>query len=194
MKSLKEYIFERGWDEYQQNTYPDNLIKDAVYDYVSGCTSGVNDELRKGNIKGSKQVISKLDKAFINKEIINVYRTVDWDYMNNIYKCNKDNIDEFINKSFINKGYMSTSSILISPWGKQWSDYELILHIVSKKPYPCININKIFNPDEIDCEDQEEILLPRNTKLNLLSYEIKNNKDDKRYPKIGIYILELEII
>lgn len=194
MKNLKDYIFEKNWDKYQQNVYPNDEIKDAVYDYVSGATSGVNDDLRKNISRGSKEVIAKLDKAFINKSIIDVYRTVDWDYMENIYGMTKNNIKDFINKEFINKGYMSTAKQLISPWGNAWHDYEVILHITSDKPYLCIDINKMFDPNEIDCEEQEEILLPRSTKLKFVSYEIKTNKDNKKFCKEGNYILEMNIV
>jgi hypothetical protein len=187
MKTLKDYILEKNWDKYQQNTYPNDEIKDAVYDYVSGMTSGVNDDLRKGIKTGSKKVIERLDKAFTEKRKLDVYRTVDWDYMKNIYGVTKENINDFLGETFENKGYMSTSKIFKSPWGNQWSTDELVLHITSTAPYPCIDVNKMFDASEIDCADQEEIILPRNTKLILKDVSQMENKHKT-------YLLEMEII
>jgi hypothetical protein len=199
VKDLKEYILEKSWDKYQQNTYPDNSIKSAIYDYVSGMTSGINHDLRRNITRGSKQVVSNLDAAFndskfADNKIIDVYRTVDWNYMKNIYNCTKENIDDFIGKTFINKGYMSTSKNFISPWSNVWDDSELIIHITSNKKCACIDINKIFKSTEIDCYDQNEILLPRNTKLKLISYKIQNINYNRLSNNYNNYILEMKII
>lgn len=188
MKSLHEYILEKSWDKYITSTY-DDIDKNTVYDYVSGYTVGVNDYLRKGILKGSKNVIKTLDNAFKSKYVskgkLDVYRTITWEYLENIYGCNQQNIDKFIGKKFTNKGYMSTTKLFKSPWGCGWTSDELVLHIVSKKEIEYLDINKIFSPEEIDCEDQEEILLKRNTTMVLSSY--RNDKNRK------IYILEMVI-
>ena len=181
MKNLKDYILEKSWDKYQQGVYPEDSIKSAIYDYVSGMTSGVNYDLRKGNTRGSKQVIDKLDSAFkdvnyADYKILNVWRTVDWDYMKNVYGATKENIKDFIGKTFENKGYMSTTKKFGSPWGKCWMKDDLVMHITSKDPYPVLDINRIFKPSEIDCYDQEEYLLQRNTKLVLKSIYYNKNK------------------
>lgn len=189
---LNESYFDRS----QQNKY-DDMQKSAIYDYVSGYTSGVNDDLRKGHHRGSKNVVAQLDKAFDifgESKPLNVYRTVEWDYFYNIYGCNKDNLQEFIDNKFIfqNKGYMSVASEFISPWNKKWFDYELVMHITSKRPVQQLNINNIFNEDEIDCSYQKEILLQRNTKMICKSFKIKEKR--KSFSKSGIYVLEMEII
>lgn len=191
-KCLNESYFDR----YQQNKYEDKL-KSAVYDYVAGYTSGVNDDLRKGHHRGSKTVVANLDEAFNifgSEKLLNAYRTVDWDYFQNIYGCNKENLQDFIDDKFIfqNKGYMSVASEFISPWNKKWFDYELVMHITSKRPILQLNINEIFNEDEIDCAFQKEILLQRNTKMICKSFRIKGKR--KSYSNNGIYVLEMEII
>lgn len=182
MKQLSEYIVEKNWDKYEEFMY-DDPIKNAVWNYVAGYTTGVNNDLRAGVKTGSKKVKQNLDKAFIKKEMIDVYRVVDWDYMKNIYNITKDNIDDFIGTTITNKAYMSTSRKNTSVWGSTFES-DLYLHIVSKKPYLCIDINEVLPAEDIDCEDQEEILLPRDTSLKILSYTI--NK--------GIYTIETEIV
>ena len=195
MKHLIEYIIEGKWERYKNHKYTDE-IKSAVFDYVGGYTSNVNDELRKN--KKVDEITKDLDEAFIKygeSKNIELYRTVDWDYMKNIYGCSKDNIDDFISKEFNNKGYMSTSNEFHSPWGDTWKSYELLLHITSKKPITYIDINKLFpNDDEIDCEFQKEYLLQRNLTLLLTDYSIKTNKDNKQFHKDGTYVLEMELI
>lgn len=188
MKSLNEYILEKSWDKYQTNTY-DDPNKNAIYDYVGGYTVGVNDDLRKGINRGSKKVIQGLDNAF-NSEYategkLDVYRTVTWEYFENVYGCNENNIEEFVGKKFLNKGYMSTTKLFKSPWGSRWTDGELVLHITSENKIKYLDINTIFDPDEIDCEEQEEILVPRNQEMTLISYKFDKKKN--------VYILEMVI-
>ena len=139
--------------------------------------------------KGKTNILTKeLDEAFNEygeSDIKDFYRTVDWDYMNNIYGVTKENIREFIGKTFINKGYMSTSAELQSPWASRWDEHELVMHMHGNTQY--ININNIFTADEIDCEDQNELLLPRNTKLRLESIKTMRNKEKT-------YLLEMVMI
>lgn len=188
MKTLSQYILEKSWDKYQTNTY-DDPNKNAIYDYVAGYTVGVNDDLRKGISRGSKKVIQSLDNAFNSKYAteskLDVYRTVTWEYLENVYGCTIDNIEEFVGKKFLNKGYMSTTRLFKSPWGSTWTDDELVLHITSKNKIKYLDINTIFEPEEIDCEDQEEILLQRNQEMSLISYKFDKKKN--------AYILEMEL-
>lgn len=189
MKTLKLYINEHKLDKFISNTYPDDPIKSAVYDYVSGLTTSINNMLR--NNQDYPKITSLLDKAFIEATKINVYRTVDWDYMKNIHGITKENLQDMIGRIIVNKGYMSTSSEFISPWATTWQEDELILHITSDKPYPRIVINDILDPETIDCEDQNEWLLPRNTKLKIISFNVVKGK---KYGKSGTYFIELEIV
>ena len=188
MKSLTQYINEKSWDKYITTTFK-NSDKNAIYDYVAGYTVGVNGDLRKNNIKGSKTVLTGLDNAFKSKYAskgkIDVYRTVTWEYLENVYGLNENNIDDFIGKEFTNKGYMSTTKLFKSPWGSTWTSDELVLHIRSEKNIEYLDINKIFDPEEIDCEDQEEILLNRNITMILSSYKYDKQKK--------VYILEMLI-
>jgi len=163
----------------------DDPIKNAVWNYVAGYTTSVNNILRKDK---TNILTKELDEAFNEygeSDITDFYRTVDWDYMKNIYGVTKENIREFIGKTFINKGYMSTSSEFQSPWGSKWNEWELVIHMHGDTQY--ININNIFDVDEIDCEDQNELLLPRNTRLKLESIKVMRNKEKT-------YLLEMVII
>lgn len=189
MKELQQFINEHKLDKYISNTYPDDPIKSAVYDYVAGLTTSINNLLRKN--QDYPKITKLLDKAFFEATEINVYRTVDWDYMKNIYGITPENVYDKISTEIINKGYMSTTSEYQSPWASRWLSGDLILHITSKEPYPFIEINSMFRNDEIDCASQNEYLLPRNTKMILKDVELKRGK---KYDKNGTYQLELEII
>jgi len=199
IKTFAEYIAERravGINDMQQHKYED-VLKSAVWDYVSGYTTSINGILRKKRVirKGSDEVIDKLDKAFEvigTNDVLDVYRTVEWVYLASVYGITKENIDEYVGSSIISRGYMSTTELFKSPWGKSWMDDDVVMHITSDKPYPNININKVFNPDEIDCEDQCEILLPRDTTLELVSYSVMNDTK-KGFSKNGTYVLEMRI-
>lgn len=174
----------RNPEDIMQQQY-DNPIKNTIWNYVAGYTTSINNILRAGK---TNILTKELDEAFDEYgecDITNFYRTVDWDYMFNIYGLTKENIDDFIGKTFRNHGYMSTSSQRISPWGKRWNEWELLIHITGNIQY--IDINKLFNPEEIDCEDQNELLLPRNILLRLDSYKIMRNKEKT-------YLLEMSII
>jgi hypothetical protein len=188
MRRFNNYICERNWDKFQSNYYIDDQIKSAIYDYVIGYTTGVNDDMRRNLKRGSKNVKKYLDMAFESDYAtvgrVNVFRVVTWDYMKNIYGITPNNIDSFIGDIITNRGYMSTSRKRTSVWGTLCSD-ELMLHIVSKKPYPYIDVNKVLPEDDIDCASQEELLLPRNTSMEILSYKVKRD---------GTFIIELEIV
>ena len=80
---------------------------------------------------------------------------------------------------------MSTSSEFQSPWGSRWNEWELVMHMHGDTQY--INVNNIFDADEIDCEDQNELLLPRNTRLKLESIKVMRNREKT-------YLLEMIII
>lgn len=186
MKTLNEYITEGKWDKYRSNKYND-IIKSAVYDYVSGLTTGINNELRSGK-KSSKTVIKELDLAFTSnyacKMKLNVFRVVDWDYLNNIYNITKYNIDDNLNKVFINKAYISTTKIKGSVWGSFTKD-EVLINIISDNTINAIDVNYVIPAEDIDCEEQQEVLLPRNMKFKILSYTIDND---------GIYNFLIKIL
>jgi hypothetical protein len=198
MKTLKDFIIETYLDlgKFISNKYSDDPIKSAIYDYVAGLTTSISNELR--NNCDYEPVSKLLDSAFKSRKYskkspIEVYRTIDWDYMNNMYGITPNNLKDKIGSTITNKGYMSTSCKCVSPWANFWSDYELILHITSKKSYPHIIINDIFDSSEIDCTDQNEYLLPRNTKLKLISFSIAKGKK-YGYSSNGNYVIECEIV
>ena len=172
--------------------YLDDEIKSAIWDYVVGYTTSVNNELRKGRVRIASVVTNTLDLAFTDKmPNLDVYRTVDWDFMKNIFGITPDNIDDYIGDIIVDKGYMSTASVMKSPWGSHWMDGELILHIVSNKPVGVIDVNKRLPPEDIDCEDQSEIILPRSTRLKILSYRLLKGR---KYANGGTYLIETEFV
>ena len=189
MKSLVNFLIEKkaiNYDTYLTNTY-DCEIKNAIHNYVSGMVSGVNNELR-DNKNISKKDIKLHEEAlksyYATKRKIDVYRVVDWSFMKNVYGIDKKHLDLYINDTLESKNYMSATVKKESVWGT-FLDEDLQLHITSDKPIECLDINSIFNKDEIDCAEQEEILLPRNLKLKFKKYTVS---------KSGIYLLEMEII
>lgn len=189
MITLNTYIKEaKDRSRFLNHKYPNDEVKSAIWDYVAGYTTSVNGELRKN--RKWKEVTDYLDKGFSDKKKLDVYRTVDWEYLKNMYSITKDNLDDKIGTILCNKGYMSTTSEFQSPWNKKWMNNEVVMHIISDDEYPCIDVNVIFDEKEIDCAFQKEIILPRDTKLEFISYSIK--KGDK-FSKDGTYILEMKI-
>lgn len=191
MKQLKDVLKENktiNFDNYSKHDYDCN-IKNAIHSYVLGLTSGVNNELR-DNKCISKNTIHLLDKAFTSKyakeKKIDAYRVVDWSYMNNVYNITKENIDKYIGKTLVCKNYISTTVKKESVWGDFFDD-DLQLHIISNKPMKYLDINGIFNKDEIDCYYQEEILLQRNLKFKIESYDTPNKKQN-------FYILNIKLL
>jgi outer membrane protein assembly factor BamA len=129
------------------------------------------------------QIFSQDVNSWYNKPI----KSIEFEGLVNVKQADLDGVmSSFIGKEFTNKGYMSTAKLFKSPWGSTWTDGELVLHITSEKNIEYLDINKIFDPDEIDCEEQEEILINRNTTMILSSYKYDNKKK--------IYILEMNII
>ena len=84
-------------------------IKNAVWNYVAGYTTSINNELRTGKFNILTKELDEAFNVYGESELNEFYRTVDWDYMKNIYGMTRSNINEFIGKTFKNKGYMSTS-------------------------------------------------------------------------------------
>lgn len=184
MEQVNNYIIEHVITKYITNTYPDDQVKSAVYDYVAGYTTAINDILRKGN--KCDKITKLLDSAFAKTGFIDVYRTVDWGYMENIHGITKDTIHNFVGSIITNKGYMSASYDFKSPWGDRWTNGELVFHITSDKLYPYIAVNDIFGDNEIDCTSQNECILPRNTQLIIKDISIMRNR-------VGTYLIEAVI-
>ena len=153
----------------------------AALDYVRGYTANVNDFLRNGKVLiGKKEIdsaIKGLDRCFKDKYEKDLYRTVDWHFLSNVFGINKKNIGKHIGDILEDKGYMSTTKARKSPWGSRWTKDELVLVIHPEKPIRCFDVNKNFDAEDIDCAEQEEVLLPRGVKLEIKSFETKKGKD-----------------
>ena len=174
MKTFTQLLEKRSYSKFIEYKY-DDPNKNIIYNYVLGLISGINDNLRSNDTKTDADIIKAMDDAFesnlaVNKKI-DVYRTVTWDYMKNIYNISNINIEDAVGKKITNKGFMSTTSIKKSPWMDSWSDDECVMHITSDKNVKYIDVNKIFKKSEIDSYFQKEILLPRNMKLEIISVE-----------------------
>lgn len=173
----------------------------SMLKYVQGYTTDINNYLRKGKKLPAeyKETMEKMDKGFTDtvKENTTVYRTVDWSFMKNLFNITKEDIDKHIGDEIVDKAYMSTAAECISPWGESWNNNELVLVIAAATDAPCFDVNKNIDADDIDCEEQKEVLFPRNTKLKIVSYEIKkNDKKDKkqRFASDGTYFIKCKMI
>ena len=210
----KSYIRKtiNDFKKYCNHRYPDNAELSALWDYVAGYTTSLNDILRYYSIPDDiskvsnsvinetvKESITNLDNAF-NSEfastgIIDVFRTIDKEALEKAYGITEDNIDDYIGRVISDCGYMSTSSECISPWSGEakWMDNEVVLHITSTIPMNYLDINKIFRNSEIDCNEQKEYLLQRNLKLEIKSYTCRSGvvKYDK---KKCICFIEVQIV
>lgn len=180
-------ICEGRSSDLMQHHYPDDEVKSAVWDYVLGYTTSVNNELRKGRKGVAKQVTDLLDRAFTKKIRLDVYRTVDWAFMENIFGITKDNIGDMGGRVITDKGYMSTASSFISPWGSSWLDDELVLHIVSDEPVSVIDVNSVLPAEDIDCEEQSEIILPRGSRIEIIGFKKLRGR---KYGAGGTFFIE----
>ena len=193
IKRIKEFgkpVFEKkGLDEVLQ--YYDDA-KNSLWNYVSGYTVGdINKDLRKGVMsKQLKGIVERID-SLMQMDEVKVYRTVDWDYMKNIYNITKDNIDEEIGKVFTAKAYTSTTREFKSVWGSRWSDNELCMEITSKGKVNCVAINSVLPPEDIDCSEQEEVLLQRNLNFTIDGYGLMSDKG--KIGKGDIYLLKVTV-
>ena len=179
-------------EDFITHHYPDDEVKSAIWDYVSGYTTSVNTELRSGRNTLARVVTSVLDNAFTDTlPKLDLYRTVDWDFMCNLFGITVKNIDAHIGDVIVDKGYMSTAQSMVSPWGSTWTGGELILHIVSDRPVDVVDVNRRLPAEDIDCEEQNEIILPRGSKLKIVGYKILKGRG---YSRNGTYLLETEYI
>ena len=89
MKSLERYLHlstinEGKWMiKFVENRF-DDPVKNAVWNYVAGYTTGINNILRRRG-RADSDYVKLLDSAFTKKSKVDVYRTVDWKYLENIY-------------------------------------------------------------------------------------------------------------
>lgn len=158
----------------------DDPAVNSLWNYVSGYTvGGINKDLRNGMMSRQlKEIVGRID-SLMEMESVKVYRTVDWDYMGNIYGITKDNIDGVIGRTFTAKGYTSTTRLFENVWGSSWTpETDLCMEITSNGKIGCIDVNSILPPEDIDCEEQEEVLLQRNLKFTINGYELIDNRDN----------------
>lgn len=188
MKSLIRYlrlstITEGKWMiQYVENRF-DDPVKNAVWNYVAGYTTGINNILRR-RWKADSDYVKLLDSAFTKKSKVDVYRTVDWKYLENMYNITQESLKDFVGKKIQNRGYLSTSTKRKSPWGNIWKSDEVVLHIYSLKEISVIDVNEMFTSRDIDCVDQYEVILPRELEMSIKGYSVQD----------GTTFIEIEII
>ncbi len=172
----RKFITEKLF-KYETEKYEDP-VKNAVWNYVAGYTVvELNKALRNG--KKSKELdnmCSLIDSAMkrSNKGIL--YRVVEWEYLQNIYRIYKENIDDMLFGRFIAKGYTSTTKESQNIWGSSFSKNEVFMEISYDRPVNCIDINKMFKRNEIDCWDQKEMLLQRDLNFTITGYQMLDYK------------------
>lgn len=194
MKTILEYL--------RESNNKDNDIKQAMLGYIDGSETCVNKYLR-NNKRGHytkkelDAIVTKMDPCFVDTwhESTPLYRTVDWDFMKNLFGITQDNLEEHIGDVIQDKAYMSTTDTLQSPWGT-WTSGELVFIITANDPIACFDVNQHYNSKEIESYYQNEILLPRGTKLRIDSYEIRQNKKSGKrlFPDEGTYFLKCTVV
>lgn len=169
-------------------------VKNAVWNYVAGYTvTELNRALRQNRkSKELDEMCALMDSAMEKSPKGVLYRVVEWDYLRNIYDIYKDNLDDMLFGKFTAKAYTSATKKRKNIWGS-FCDAEAFIEIDCRKPVNGIDVNEMFNPSEIDCADQEEIILQRNLDFTITGYAMtdrKGNPDENG----DIYILYVKIL
>ena len=85
----------------------------------------------------------------------------------------------------------STTREFKSVWGSRWSDNELCIKITSKGKIGCVDINSVLPSKDIDCAEQEEVLLQRNLNFTIDGYKLMSDKG--KLGKGDIYLLKVTV-
>lgn len=186
---LSTILEKKGLDEVSKYSDP---VKNSLWNYVAGYTVGdINKDLRNG-IKSKQllEIVSRID-VLMTPDNVKVYRTVDWKYMENVYGITKENINDKVGKTFLAKGYTSTTREFKSVWGDTWTDGELCMKIISMGMVGRVDINTILAKEDIDCWEQEEVLLQRNLNFTIDNIKFMSNKG--QIGKGNTYLLNIII-
>ena len=101
MRNISDIIFEKKTVLDGVRKFDDDA-KNAVWNYVAGYTVGeINKFLRAGRrLKRLDEECALIDSMMRPIKDTILYRTVEWDYLWNIYKLNKDNLENSIGYTF----------------------------------------------------------------------------------------------
>ena len=175
----------------------EDSAKNALWNYVAGYTVTDINKLLRSNRRpiALTDACSLIDANMKPLDSIIVYRTVDWDYMLEIYNITKKNLKSCTGYEFVSLGYTSTTKTRQNVWSSIWTKDELLLEIHVKRNTKGVYINDIFKKNEIDCYEQDEVLLQRNLHFVIVDFSLmsKDGKFQTRKPK-EIYCLKIQII
>lgn len=195
MRNISDIIFEKNNVLDSMHKF-DDAAKNAVWNYVAGYTvTEINKCLRSGRMfKQLSNECSLIDSMMKPVKDAVLYRTVDWDYLQNIYKLNKDNIDNSIGYTFEAKAYSSTTLTRQNVWSSRWYDPELLLEIQVGRNTKGIHINDLFKRNEIDCYEQKEVLLQRDLKFVINDYYMMSSDGTTKSKDKSIYCINIVLV
>lgn len=195
MKTFTNIILESKISEEMKFVDP---CKNSVWNYVAGYTVvQINKMLRDDKMTSKlKELVTNIDSAMTVVDNMKVYRTVEWDYLQNIYKINPKNLDSCIGYEFETKAYTSTTKTRQNVWSSIWMQGEAFMEI-DVNGLKGIIVNDMFDRNDIDCYEQNEVILQRNFKFKITDYSMmdvkgntnyKNNKNIIHFLKIEAYV------
>lgn len=195
MRTFNNIILEKKYLEEELMFYEPE--KNSLWNYVAGYTvTEINKFLREGKrLDKLDRICSNIDSMMTKVGKCVLYRTVDWKYIQNIYKVNRENLKDSIGFEFTAKAYSSTTREKKNVWSSKWNDYEVFMEIETNNNTKGAVINDIFKPEEIDCADQNEVLLQRDLKFKIYDYYLMSENGKTRTIKNkNIYCLKIQLI
>ena len=195
VRNISDIIFEKKTVLDGVRKFDDNA-KNAVWNYVAGYTVGeINKFLRTGRrLKRLDEECTLIDSMMRPIKDTILYRTVEWDYLQNIYKLNKDNLENSIGYTFEAKAYSSTTLTRQNVWASRWYDPELLLEIQVGRNTKGIYINDLFKRNEIDCYEQKEVLLQRNLKFVINDFYMMSPDGTTKSKDKSVYCINIILI
>lgn len=196
MNNLSDILLEQKMDLIGVKKY-DDPGKNAVWNYVAGYTvTDINKMLRQDRrLKSLTVVCDLIDSQMQTLKPMTLYRTVEWDYLKNIYNIDKKNLDSCLGYEFIANAYTSTTKTRKSVWSSKWFDYEVLMEIETNRKTKGVVINDMFDKTEIDCADQEEVLLQRKLHFVITDYYMMSENGLTRTPKKkNVYCLIIKLV
>lgn len=172
----------------------DDPGKNAVWNYVAGYTvTDINKPLRQDR-RLMTAVCDLIDSQMQTLKLMTLYRSVEWDYLKNIYNIDKKNLDSCLGYEFIANAYTSTTKTRKGVWSSIVFDYEVLMEIETNRKTKGV-VNDMFDKTEIDCADQEEVLLQRKLHFVITDYYMMSENGLTRTPKKkNVYCLIIKLV